>query len=59
MEKYEPIDPMQFPRFEGIKTFMRLQHLRTTEGIDFAIVGVPWDGGAGFRVLDAGAVVIG
>ena len=49
MEKYEPIDPMQFPRFEGIKTFMRLQHLRTTEGIDFAIVGVPWDGGAGFR----------
>jgi agmatinase len=28
---------------------MRLQHLRTTEGIDFAIVGVPWDGDAGFR----------
>ena len=49
MKKHEPIDPRRFPRFAGIKTFMRLQHIKTTEGIDFAIIGVPWDGGAGFR----------
>lgn len=46
---YEPVDPRAFPRFAGIKTFMRLPHIRTTEGIDFAIVGIPWDGGASFR----------
>ena len=28
---------------------MRLPHIRTTEDIDFAVVGVPWDGGASFR----------
>jgi agmatinase len=49
MKKYQPVDPKKFPRFAGIKTFMRLPHVRTTKGIDFAIVGVPWDGGASFR----------
>lgn len=49
MNKYAPIDPKKFPRFAGIKTFMRLPHIRTTEEVDFAIVGVPWDGGASFR----------
>jgi agmatinase len=49
MKKYAPVDPQQFPRFAGIKTFMRLPHIRTTADIDFAIVGVPWDGGASFR----------
>ena len=49
MKKYQPVDPKKFPRFAGIKTFMRLPHVRTTEDIDFAIVGVPWDGGASFR----------
>ena len=49
MKKYQPVDPRKFPRFAGIKTFMRLPHVRTTEDIDFAIVGVPWDGGASFR----------
>jgi agmatinase len=49
MKKYEPVDPKKYPRFTGIKTFMRLPHIRTTESIDFAVVGVPWDGGASFR----------
>ena len=49
MKKYAPVDPKQFPRFAGIKTFMRLPHIRTTAEIDFAVVGVPWDGGASFR----------
>jgi len=29
---------------------MRLPHVKTTEGIDFAIVGVPFDTGASYRV---------
>ena len=28
---------------------MRLPHSRTTQGIDFAIVGVPWDGATSYR----------
>ncbi len=47
---YRPLDAMEFPRFEGIRTFMRLPHATTTEGTDFAVVGVPFDTGATFRV---------
>ena len=49
MGNYKPVDPRRSPRFSGIKTFMRLPHVKTTEGIDFAIVGVPCDAGASFR----------
>ncbi len=49
MGNYKPSDSRSFPRFAGIKTFMRLPHIRSTQGIDFAIIGVPWDGGATFR----------
>ena len=49
MNKYKPRDPIKSPRFSGIKTFMRLPHLKTTENIDFAIIGVPSDAGASFR----------
>ncbi|MCW4038179.1 MAG: agmatinase [Candidatus Bathyarchaeota archaeon] len=48
-EKYRPVDSLISPRFSGIKTFMRLPHVKTVEGIDFAIVGVPSDAGASFR----------
>lgn len=50
MDGYRPVDPRESPRFSGIKTFMRLPHMKTTEGVDFAIVGVPFDTGASFRV---------
>ncbi len=49
MNKYKPRDPMKSPRFSGIKTFMRLPHLKTVDDIDFAIIGVPSDAGASFR----------
>ena len=49
MTKYKPITPQQLPKFAGIKTFMRLPHLRITQGIDFAIMGVPWDGATSYR----------
>ncbi|MHA1156297.1 MAG: agmatinase [Candidatus Heimdallarchaeota archaeon] len=49
MNKYKPADPLKTPRFVGVKTFMRLPHIKTTENIDFAIIGVPSDAGASFR----------
>jgi agmatinase len=49
-KKYAPIDSQQSPRFTGVKTFMRLPHVRTEEDIDFAVVGVPFDTGGSFAV---------
>ena len=49
MNNFQPKDPIKSPRFSGIKTFMRLPHIKTTENIDFAIIGVPSDAGASFR----------
>jgi agmatinase len=50
MKKYRPVDPREYPRFAGIKTFMRLPHVTTTDGVDVAIVGVPFDTGASYKV---------
>ncbi|MCA9950912.1 MAG: agmatinase [Anaerolineales bacterium] len=49
-KKYRPLDAMIYPRFEGIRTFMRLPHETNLTEVDFAIVGVPFDTGATFRV---------
>ncbi len=48
--KYRPLDAMQFPRFSGIRSFMRLPQVTDLAGVDFAIAGVPFDTGATFRV---------
>ena len=49
-KKYEPLNAMEYPRFEGIRTFMRLPHVTDLTDVDFALVGVPFDTGATFRV---------
>jgi len=41
---------MQSPRFTGPPTFARLPLVRTTEEVDVAIVGVPFDTGVTYRV---------
>jgi agmatinase len=41
---------MQSPRFTGPSTFARLPHVRTTEEVDVAIIGVPFDTGVTYRV---------
>lgn len=43
MPRYQPASSLESPRFCGVRTFMRLPHVRDTEGVDFAIVGVPFD----------------
>ena len=49
-KKHTPLDAMEYPRFEGIRTFMRLPHTTKLENVDFLIAGVPFDTGATFRV---------
>src|SRR3954452_19909764 len=41
---------MQSPRFTGPSTFARLPFVRTTDEVDVAIVGVPFDTGVTYRV---------
>jgi agmatinase len=50
MPRYQPPDAMESPRIGGIRTFMRLPHVRTTEDIDFAVVGIPFDTSTTYRV---------
>ncbi len=49
LRKYHPVDSTVVSRFCGVRTFMRLPHIKTTEDVDFAVVGVPCDSGATFR----------
>jgi agmatinase len=50
MPRYVPEDSLQTPRFTGPATFARLPHVRTTEEVDVAFVGVPFDTGVTYRV---------
>ena len=50
MKKYQAADSQESPRFSGIKTFMRMEYVKTTENIDFAVVGIPFDSAASYRV---------
>lgn len=38
-------DPKLQPRYSGIPTFMRTPFVPDLEGLDIALVGVPFDGG--------------
>jgi agmatinase len=49
MTEYKPLAPQQQPKFAGIKTYLRLPHLKTTRGLDFAVAGIPWDGATSYR----------
>lgn len=48
--RHRPVDAMVYPRFEGIRTFMRLPHVTDLADVDAAIVGVPFDTGGTYRV---------
>lgn len=50
MPRYVPEDSLQSPRFTGPSTFARLPYVRTTEEVDVAVVGVPFDTGVTYRV---------
>jgi agmatinase len=50
MPRYGPADSQRSPRFTGPTTFARLPHVVDTKGVDLAVVGVPFDTGATYRV---------
>jgi agmatinase len=50
MPRYQPADSLASPRFAGVRTFARLPCLQTTEDVDVAVVGLPFDTGATFKV---------
>jgi agmatinase len=47
--RYGPPDASRAPRYTGIRTFARCPHVRTTEGVDIAVVGVPFDTATSYR----------
>lgn len=49
MPRYGPPDALETPRFAGVRTFMRVPHVRDLEGVDVAVVGVPTDDAVSFR----------
>lgn len=44
-----PRDPFKSPRFGQIATFMLLPATESLEGLDVALVGIPYDGGVSYR----------
>jgi agmatinase len=49
VERPKPIDAKVFPRFAGVRTFMRLPHALDLRGIDVAAIGIPFDTATSFR----------
>jgi agmatinase len=50
MPRYQLVDSSQFARFTGVRTFARLPHVQTIDDVDLAVVGLPFDTGATFKV---------
>jgi agmatinase len=46
---YRPIDARVYPRFAGVRTFMRLPHVTELAGVDAAVYGIPFDTAVTYR----------
>ena len=49
MPRYGPPDALETPRYSGVRTFMRVPHVRELEDVDVAVVGIPTDDAVSFR----------
>ena len=49
MSNYQPPSATGSPRFCNMGNFMRLPHVEDAQGLDFGIVGIPFDTAASFR----------
>lgn len=47
--RHRPVDSRIYPRFAGVRTFMRLPHVTDPSAADAAIVGIPFDTATSFR----------
>ena len=50
MPRYGPVDASISPRFVGVRTFLRLPMVTDWTNVDVAVLGIPFDTGATFRV---------
>jgi hypothetical protein len=48
--RYQPANSLESPRFSGVRTFARLPYVQDPADVDVAIVGLPFDTGATFKV---------
>ncbi|MFB4165128.1 agmatinase [Alteribacillus sp. JSM 102045] len=47
---YKPKDSSKSPRYTGVRTFMRLEQIQTTEDVDFVVAGNPFDTAVSNRI---------
>ena len=47
--RYGPADASRAPRYAGVRTFARCPHVRDPDGVDVAVVGVPFDTATSYR----------
>jgi agmatinase len=47
--RFGPPDALETPRYAGIRTFMRVPHVRELDDVDVAVVGIPTDDAVSFR----------
>jgi agmatinase len=47
--RYGPPDASRAPRYTGVRTFARCPNVRDPEGVDVAVVGVPFDTATSYR----------
>ena len=47
--RHEPPDAMRAPRYTGVRTFARLPHTSDLDGVDVAVLGLPFDTGTSYR----------
>ena len=47
--RYGPPDASKAPRYTGIRTFARVPHVVEPDGVDVAVVGVPFDTATSYR----------
>jgi agmatinase len=48
--RHGPPDARLAPRYTGVRTFARCPHVRDLDGVDVAVVGIPFDTGTSYRV---------
>ena len=49
MPRYGPTDASRAPRYTGVRTFARCPHVTDPDGVDIAVVGVPFDTATSYR----------
>lgn len=49
MPDFRPRDSLRSPRFAQVATFMRLPQATGPQGLDVALLGIPFDGGTSYR----------